>query len=40
MCISFRHTDTARMYGNKTGVGRGIKAAKREDLLLTTKLEK
>ncbi len=36
----YRHIDTAAVYGNEVGVGRGIKESgvKREDIFLTTKL--
>lgn len=36
----YRHIDTATVYGNEVGVGKGIKASgvAREDLFLTTKL--
>ena len=36
----YRHIDTAAIYGNEEGVGRGIRAAgvPREDLFVTTKL--
>lgn len=36
----YRHIDTARVYGNEKGVGRGIKASgiDRKDIFVTTKL--
>ena len=36
----YRHIDTASIYGNEVGVGRGIAASSvpREDIFLTTKL--
>jgi len=36
----YRHIDTACIYGNESGVGRGIKESsiKREDIFLTTKI--
>ncbi|WP_311211705.1 MULTISPECIES: aldo/keto reductase [unclassified Arthrobacter] len=37
----YRHVDTAKKYGNETGVGNGIRACgvSREDLFITTKLD-
>ena len=34
-----RHIDTAAMYGNEKGVGKGIKIADRKDIFITTKLK-
>ena len=36
----YRHIDTATVYGNEVGVGKGLKASgvAREDIFLTTKL--
>lgn len=38
--IGYRHIDTAQMYGNESGVGRGIRASgvDREEIFLTTKV--
>lgn len=38
--IGYRHFDTAQMYNNEEGVGRGLKASglKRDDYFLTTKI--
>ncbi len=42
--IGYRHIDTARLYGNEKGVGKGLKLSleeqgiKREDIFVTTKL--
>jgi len=38
--LGYRHIDTARIYGNEKGVGRGIVQSeiKREDIFVTTKL--
>ncbi len=40
IAIGYRHIDTAQMYGNEEGVGRGIKASgiDREELFITTKV--
>ena len=39
--VGYRHIDTAQMYGNEVGVGRGIvdSGIAREDLFLTSKLD-
>ena len=34
-----RHIDTAAMYGNEEGVGKGIKIVDRKDVYITTKLK-
>jgi diketogulonate reductase-like aldo/keto reductase len=38
--LGYRHVDTARIYGNETDVGAGLRASgvKREDVFITTKL--
>ena len=38
--VGYRHIDTAQMYGNEAGVGRGIRdaAVDREDVFITSKL--
>lgn len=38
--LGYRHIDTARAYGNESGIGQGIKncGVNREDLFITTKL--
>lgn len=35
----YRHIDTAAMYGNEKGVGKGIKIVDRKDVYITTKLK-
>lgn len=41
IAAGYRHIDTAQMYGNEAGVGKGIAASgvRREDIFLTTKLD-
>lgn len=40
LAVGYRHVDTAQMYGNESGVGRGLRRSgvNRDDVFLTTKI--